>query len=762
MRRISLLFIFFIATISSFAASIVQFGNFSVNTNTQEETRKAAVGTWKYIPYRENPSNISMSITFNANGTFTAKKWYRNNYVVRQAGRIIRRYGGDITCTYNGTWRVIDPSNDPEFDQPYTIRLYLDKKNRTGNCTDTYGLTPKTKDEIMNKLDQECPYIRDNTAYWLKDGVLKWVRDDDVILKKTTANKPSAKTANKPSAKPSIPFNTVKFTYGGWDFVTTSHNTCELLKLDRDYCKGDIYIINVGEYAGKKYQVTSIADYAFDGCDKITKIEVPEGVTKIGSGAFQNCDALTSITLPSTLESIQIGAFGNVIGLRDIMCYASVPPTVPEYLFLRTPRLHVRKGCKFAYQKAASWKDLIIIEDLVTDKITNDAIQHNKANKAEAKALLENGNNLFREAKYAEALAEYKQYTSMDISNSERIYAYKTMVSLYYLNNDYDEAINTIEKIKSMDIYSALSTQDKVDLQKSYCDCLRTAKQYDKAIEECNRGIKEFDDVKYVFQDALARTYYFKGDKVKSYAVYSQIVEDNPTFYKGTELMVTMAKEIEKDLPKILEQQFSTNYESMMQKYNRSKDLLYVIETTRNLNEKEWIDVLDRPMDHPLPSYLLSARDIVNIDGEEFKDKNKMREALSWKGKHVILHNTAFLPKVLYFFHSIYGQSSKFEVPIKIHEVHVPSSVIELSGLTASEEINYYFYSENVPKIMAKNAILRCQHRNCSICADHPNHYRCTIHTLPEAKGFDKIVKHAQKKYPEYTLTLKADIVTKF
>ena len=156
----------------------------SANTSVQETTKKAAVGTWKYIPYRENPSNISMSITFNANGTFTAKKWYRNNYVVRQAGRIIRRYGGEITCTYNGTWRVIDPSNDPEFEQPYTIRLYLDKKNRTGNCTDTYGLTPKTKDEIMNKLDLECPYIRDNTAYWLKDGVLKWVRNDEVTLKK--------------------------------------------------------------------------------------------------------------------------------------------------------------------------------------------------------------------------------------------------------------------------------------------------------------------------------------------------------------------------------------------------------------------------------------------------------------------------------------------------------------------------------------------------------------------------------------------------
>lgn len=55
--------------------------------------------------------------------------------------------------------------------------------------------------------------------------------------------------------------------------------------------------------------VTSIGDYAFRGCSKLTSIEIPSGVTSIGSSAFENCGKLTSIEIPSSVMSIGANAF---------------------------------------------------------------------------------------------------------------------------------------------------------------------------------------------------------------------------------------------------------------------------------------------------------------------------------------------------------------------------------------------------------------------------------------------------------------------
>jgi Leucine-rich repeat (LRR) protein len=55
--------------------------------------------------------------------------------------------------------------------------------------------------------------------------------------------------------------------------------------------------------------VTTIGNYAFDGCSRLTSVTIPNGVTSIGSYAFSGCSSLTNVTIPDSVTSIGNSAF---------------------------------------------------------------------------------------------------------------------------------------------------------------------------------------------------------------------------------------------------------------------------------------------------------------------------------------------------------------------------------------------------------------------------------------------------------------------
>ncbi|MBR7112082.1 MAG: leucine-rich repeat domain-containing protein [Clostridia bacterium] len=65
-----------------------------------------------------------------------------------------------------------------------------------------------------------------------------------------------------------------------------------------------------------------IYQYAFQSCEDLTEIVVPEGVRVLGNGAFSGCKMLGDVTLPSTLQTVGTSAFRN--------CKRLFSATIPE------------------------------------------------------------------------------------------------------------------------------------------------------------------------------------------------------------------------------------------------------------------------------------------------------------------------------------------------------------------------------------------------------------------------------------------------
>ena len=123
-----------------------------------------------------------------------------------------------------------------------------------------------------------------------------------------------------------------------YNILSQDDRTVEVTESPYDYA-GDVVIPAEVTYDGRTYQVTTIGDWAFDGC-ALTSVDMPS-VTTIGVGAFSSCsaltsvdmpsvmtigdesfygcDALTSVDIPSSCTSIGANPFVRCIGLKEIV-----------------------------------------------------------------------------------------------------------------------------------------------------------------------------------------------------------------------------------------------------------------------------------------------------------------------------------------------------------------------------------------------------------------------------------------------------------
>ena len=66
-------------------------------------------------------------------------------------------------------------------------------------------------------------------------------------------------------------------------------------------------------------KIGKIKNYAFDNCDSITSVTIPNSVTNIGSSAFAYCTNLSSVIIPNSVTSIGYDAFKNCSNLNTVI-----------------------------------------------------------------------------------------------------------------------------------------------------------------------------------------------------------------------------------------------------------------------------------------------------------------------------------------------------------------------------------------------------------------------------------------------------------
>ena len=121
-------------------------------------------------------------------------------------------------------------------------------------------------------------------------------------------------------AMPLVASAQTKVEIGGiWYNLTAETLEAEVTKSDGTEYSGPITLTATVTYDDVAYSVTSIGDWAFNGCTDLTAITIPEGVTSIGKLAFHNCRSLTDITIPESVTSIGNKAFDICRSLTSIV-----------------------------------------------------------------------------------------------------------------------------------------------------------------------------------------------------------------------------------------------------------------------------------------------------------------------------------------------------------------------------------------------------------------------------------------------------------
>ena len=129
----------------------------------------------------------------------------------------------------------------------------------------------------------------------------------------------------------------VLMTNGVGDGLGITYKDAAMVTSISTWFKGNADITAFSEFVNFS-GISSLLDYAFQGCSSLAEIALPAGVTSIGSGAFNGCKLLARVlNLENTkVKKIGNGVFNGCAALAEVSLPASLT-SIGQYAFL---------GCK--------------------------------------------------------------------------------------------------------------------------------------------------------------------------------------------------------------------------------------------------------------------------------------------------------------------------------------------------------------------------------------------------------------------------------
>ena len=111
--------------------------------------------------------------------------------------------------------------------------------------------------------------------------------------------------------------------------------------------------------------LTSLSDFAFLGCDKLSSITLPKNMKSIGTYSFGNCISLKALTIPKNVTSFGNNIFSGCDNMHILKMEANKPFGITERLFDFSEKhdvfLVVPNGSKSQYASADFWKEFCFI-----------------------------------------------------------------------------------------------------------------------------------------------------------------------------------------------------------------------------------------------------------------------------------------------------------------------------------------------------------------------------------------------------------------
>lgn len=106
------------------------------------------------------------------------------------------------------------------------------------------------------------------------------------------------------------------------------------------------------------YYPNALGAHVFEGCSKLSAINIPAGVTLIPTNAFERT-GFTEFTIPATVKTIASRAFANMPSLNKLTSESAVPPTAQYGAFAdvnyKSVTLVVPDGSEDLYKAADEW-----------------------------------------------------------------------------------------------------------------------------------------------------------------------------------------------------------------------------------------------------------------------------------------------------------------------------------------------------------------------------------------------------------------------